>query len=300
MGAIDEVQRTAGAHQPAASDGDAGDDSPEPAPRPAGAARAGLIRHVASRLDRGRRPHGVGVIAPFDFALDWELWRWVPDSLSLYVTRTHRLVTPVSVSMAEQLRDEDAIRRATDDLLAADPWVVVYACASASFMHGLAGERRLREFIEAGGAPAAVTTSGAIREALDALGAGRVAVATPYDDELTHRLIDFLAEAGHETVSACALRLDEEIAWVTDEAVAALIREAHSPGAEAVVVSCTNLPTFGVVADLEDELGVPVVSANLATMWAALRRLGIDPPPRPERLLAPTLPAPPTEDAPAP
>lgn len=31
---------------------------------------------------------GVGVVAPFDFALDRELWRWVPDEVSLHMTRT--------------------------------------------------------------------------------------------------------------------------------------------------------------------------------------------------------------------
>ena len=32
--------------------------------------------------------HGIGVIAPFDLALDWELWRWTPDDVSLHITGT--------------------------------------------------------------------------------------------------------------------------------------------------------------------------------------------------------------------
>ncbi|MFF7902147.1 hypothetical protein ACIP4X_26260 [Streptomyces sp. NPDC088817] len=35
----------------------------------------------------GPRPQrGVGVVAPFDFALDRELWRWVPDEFSCRAT----------------------------------------------------------------------------------------------------------------------------------------------------------------------------------------------------------------------
>ncbi|NEU35177.1 decarboxylase, partial [bacterium LRH843] len=34
----------------------------------------------------GPKPQlGVGVVAPFDFALDRELWRWVPDDVSLHL-----------------------------------------------------------------------------------------------------------------------------------------------------------------------------------------------------------------------
>jgi maleate isomerase len=41
-----------------------------------------------------------------------------------------------------------------------------------------------------------------------------------------------------------------------------------------VFVSCTNLPTYDVIAPMEAELGIPVLTANQVTMWAALRRTG--------------------------
>jgi maleate isomerase len=34
------------------------------------------------------------------------------------------------------------------------------------------------------------------------------------------------------------------------------------------------LPTYDLIAPLEKELGKPVISANQATMWASLKRLG--------------------------
>ena len=30
----------------------------------------------------------IGMVAPYDFALDRELWRWVPDTAHLLLTRT--------------------------------------------------------------------------------------------------------------------------------------------------------------------------------------------------------------------
>ena len=55
---------------------------------------------------------------------------------------------------------------------------------------------------------------------------------------------------------------------------AQLIRDADSPDAQAVFASCTNLPTYDLIAPLEAELGKPVLTANQVTLWAALRRAG--------------------------
>jgi maleate isomerase len=217
---------------------------------------------------------GIGVVTPFDFALDRELWRWAPDQVSLHVTRTPYVAEPVSIELAEAVSDEAQVRSATRDLLIVEPAVVAYACTSGSFVSGVAGERRLVAAMRAAGAPIAVTTSGALVEALTALRVQRVAVATPYVENVTSRLHDYLDEAGFRAVSGAHLGLDRDIWKVPYETTARLIREADSAGAEAVFVSCTNLPTYDVIAPLERELGKPVLTANQVTAWAALRAAG--------------------------
>jgi maleate isomerase len=52
-------------------------------------------------------------------------------------------------------------------------------------------------------------------------------------------------------------------------------RSADVPDADAVFIACTALPTLDVLAPLEADLGKPVVSANQATMWGALRLAGV-------------------------
>ena len=217
------------------------------------------------------RQRGVGVVAPFDLALDREMWRWTPEDVSLFVTRTPHVEAPVSVELAEAVSDAADVARATRDVLVAEPLVVAYACTSGSFVQGVDGERRLVRAMVAAGAPAAVTTSGALLQALAALGVRRVAVATPYVEDVTARLHDFLAEAGVATVSGAHLGLEAGIWKVPYETTARLLRDADSPAAEAVFVSCTNLPTYDLIAPLERELGKPVLTANQVTLWAALR-----------------------------
>ena len=214
---------------------------------------------------------GIGVVTPFDFALDRELWRWVPDQVSLHVTRTPYVAEPVSIELAEAVSDEAQVRDATRDLLIVEPAVVAYACTSGSFVGGVAGERGLVEAMCGAGAPVAVTTSGALLAALAALRVERVAVATPYVENVTIRLHDFLAEAGFRTVSGAYLGLDRDIWKVPYETTAGLIREADSADAQAVFVSCTNLPTYDLIGPLEQDLGKPVLTANQVTVWAALR-----------------------------
>ena len=41
-------------------------------------------------------------------------------------------------------------------------------------------------------------------------------------------------------------------------------------------VSCTSLRALGIVEDLEADLGIPVVSSNLAFGWHLLRLAGVE------------------------
>jgi maleate isomerase len=220
------------------------------------------------------RQQGIGVVAPFDFALDRELWRWVPDDVSLYLTRLPFFTTPVTVEMAVACGDRRAVRRATRDVLTPEPGVVAYACTSGSFVEGAAGEEVLRRTMEDAGAPAACTTSGALIAALRELGIRRLAIATPYVQPVTRRLVAYLAEHGVQTVSSEGLGLLGNIWRVTYSEVVEIVTAADNPAAEALFISCTNLPTYDLIEPLEQALGKPVLTANQVTMWAALRAMG--------------------------
>lgn len=226
-------------------------------------------------FETGSKFISVGLIAPFDFVLDREYWEWIPANVSLHVTRTPFLDQQVGVAMAEQVSEDEVLTAATRELSIANPAVVAFACTSGSFVHGLAGERRCRQAILAGGARQALTTSGALVEALTALAIKRIAVATPYDAPTTSRLIEFLDEAGFRTTSCAFLGLKDDIYRVSSSTVERLIRAADGVDAEAIFISCTNLWTREVISALEHDLNKAVLSANQVTVWAALKSAGI-------------------------
>jgi maleate isomerase len=216
----------------------------------------------------------VGVVVPYDFALDRELWRWVPEDVSLHLARTAYSPLPVTVEQAESIGDIAAVARCTKNLIAVEPEVVAYACTSGSFVAGRAGERALVSSMLESGASSAVTTSGGLVEALSYLGITRLAVATPYDAAVTARLHGFLEEGGASVIRSAHLGLSGRIWTVPYAVTAALVRDVAAESCEAVFVSCTNLPTYDTIAPLEAELGIPVLTANQVTMWACMRRIG--------------------------
>ncbi|MFP3992200.1 aspartate/glutamate racemase family protein [Streptomyces sp. E11-3] len=224
-------------------------------------------------------PHpqrGIGVVAPFDFALDRELWRWVPDEISLHLTRTPFVPVEVSLDLARLVSEHETLRDAVRALNAAEPEVIAYACTSGSFVDGMVGERTMSAAMEAASEVSSLTTSGALLEALTELGAQRIALVTPYTDSVTEALEDYLGEAGITVVSRTGLGLTRHIWKVPYHDVVAMARTAVHEDVEvdALFISCTNLPTYDAIPQLEAELRVPVISANQVTMWSALRRLG--------------------------
>jgi maleate isomerase len=233
----------------------------------------------------------IGMVAPYDFARDRELWRWLPDPLDLLLTRTPYEPLPVTVEMAQRVGDPAVVAEATLAVATPGPAVVGYACTSGSFVGGVAGERALVDAMLATGVPAAVTASGAVVAALRALGVGRVAVATPYDEAITALLVAYLEEAGIAVTGTEQLGLHSGIWAVPREVTTDLVRHAWTTDCEAVFVSCTNLATYDVITPLEHELGVPVVSANQATMWAAVSLAGLTAQGEGQRLLQEELPA---------
>ncbi|MER5749728.1 decarboxylase [Streptomyces sp. NPDC002088] len=224
----------------------------------------------------GPRPQrGVGVVAPFDFALDRELWRWVPDDISLHLTRTPFVPVEVSLDLARLVSEHETLGEAVRTLNAVAPEVVAYACTSGSFVGGIAGERAMCEAMTRAGAVPSVTTSGALLEALAELGVRRAALVTPYTESVTRALEEYVAQAGVAVTGCAYMGLTRHIWKVPYRDVADMARRAvRGRTADVLFISCTNLPTYDVIPQLEAELRIPVLSANQVTMWAALRRLG--------------------------
>lgn len=69
-----------------------------------------------------------------------------------------------------------------------------------------------------------------------------------------------------------------EVGRLPIETARVVAKRIDRPDADVVLLVCTNWKSMTVVVALEDELGKPVVSTTQATLWAALRLIGVTDP----------------------
>ncbi|MCW4010533.1 MAG: maleate cis-trans isomerase [Candidatus Bathyarchaeota archaeon] len=205
------------------------------------------------------------------------------SQISLHTARIPLREVTVQALSAMEKETEAAARLLKD----ADVNAVAFACTSGSLIKGLGHDAVIAQKISKIAACPVVVTSHAVVEALKEVDAHRIALATPYVDEVNKREVDFLEKSGFEIVNLQAFNLKSnlDIGRLTADDAAVLARSADSTVSDALFVSCTNLATFEMLSGLEGELHKPVVSSNSATLWASLRALNSSFRPRLGRLL---------------
>lgn len=225
-------------------------------------------------MTSGAKRLGV-LIPPVNVTVEPEFNRWAPAGVTIHAQRMWRRrarLTPEDLREMLTHLDNDCER-----LAMAQPDVVLYACTSGSSLETGGYDRTIAERIaRASGTPAS-TTSTAVAEALRTLGIRRVAVVTPYPRQINDRELTFFGELGFDPVSLESFLEEDSLAIprIPQDETCRLARKADRAEAEGVFISCTNLPTAGIIGRLEAELGKPVVTSNQATLWLGLRSLGV-------------------------
>ncbi len=215
----------------------------------------------------------LGVIIPSsNTTVEKEFASVLHDSeVSLHTAR----ISLNNVTVEELLAMEKETETAAQLLKDANVDAIVYACTSGSLLKGVGHDIALAKRITRVAGCPAIVTAGAIVEALKYLHAQRIALATPYTEIISKKEIDFLEANGFEVVISHSLNIKRNITIgrLSPSDAAALAVKAYSNLADVVFISCTNLSTFEVITQLEEQLRKPVISSNSATLWAALRLL---------------------------
>ena len=150
---------------------------------------------------------------------------------------------------------------------------------SLTFYRGAAFNQKLIDDVHKATGLPTTSMSTAVVEGLRAFGARRVTVATAYNDEVNRRLRTFLGESGFEVVALEGLGLEAigDPGKVTQSDLqqfcAGVFKRASK--ADALLVSCGGLRTLELLAPLESQCGVPVVSSTPHALWAGMRLLGL-------------------------
>ncbi len=220
------------------------------------------------------------IVSPPNTVVEGELAQMAPEGVSIHAARLGR-----PEGLASQL-GADVIRQTNDDLPRAAKSlnelrlnVVVFAHTAGSMVGGPDYDAELITMLESTVGCPAITTAGAAVAALTQAGTKKLALLTPYPEQMTLMEKEYLEMAvpGLKVVSHRSLGASSGLAIGDFEPMVAYreSRNIDTGQADTLFLSGTNWRTIDVARLIESDLGIPVLSANLVSMWAALGRLGI-------------------------
>jgi maleate isomerase len=206
--------------------------------------------------------------------------RHFPERFTFHSSRM-RMKRVTKQELEAMDRDSD---RCAAELSDARVDVLGYACLVAIMSMGKGYHREAEKRLEArtreNGAPAPVVTSaGALVDGLHAMGAKRVSLVCPYMKPLTKLVVDYVESEGIEVHDYIALEIPDNLQVAAQDPARLLdiYKRVDRTGIDALVLSaCVQMRSLPSVAAVQDESGLPTISAAVATTWQMLRRLELD------------------------
>ena len=223
----------------------------------------------------------IGVLVPpGNPTVEPELYRMTPRGVSVHFARLDSTESASAPGGPAGMEDRtraylESLPGPARTLAAVNPAVVVLAFTAASYAHGFKNEETLSDRIAALTGTRALTAAQAILAALRHLHVKKLALGTPYPESISALGKAYWEAAGFQIVGYRRLANVENIYDESEERAYQLARQADAPGADAVLLSGTGLPTVGVLEVLERDLGKPVISSNQASLWRALDLAGV-------------------------
>jgi maleate isomerase len=212
----------------------------------------------------------IGLIIPASNRMvEQEMVRVLPPGATAHVARLR--MTGAHEGPLAQLLPQVSAAAAT--LADARCDAVAFHCTANSTADGEEGEAQLLAALRAAGSANVTTTATALRAALDALGARRIVLVTPYTAAVTAHEAQFFESAGYTVVAQSALDLGGSDAFCGAPAAfwETALLEARRDDADAYLLSCANIACFEVIERIEAVLAKPVVTSNQSVLWATLR-----------------------------
>ncbi|ATW23544.1 aspartate/glutamate racemase family protein [Candidatus Formimonas warabiya] len=216
----------------------------------------------------------IGLILPsVNIRMEPEFYRCAAlKDLNFYTTRV-LLNDTTEETLKAMERDLD---HAAKMLATVFPEAVVYACTSGSFISGLNGNSHIVQTIEGHCHCPVVTASQAMIDSMKELGVSTITLVTPYTDDINEKEKDFFENNGIRVSALKGLQIVEAETLRTQsvEAITDLAMHTDVSESGAVFISCTNVEGLYIADGLEQKLGKPVVSSNIACLWSLLKVLG--------------------------
>lgn len=203
----------------------------------------------------------------------------VPEERFTFHSSRMRMQEVTADALAQMDRDSN---RCAVELADAQVDAMAYACLVAIMSQGpgahVRAEDRLTNVAREQGCNAPVVSSaGALVRGLNALGAQRISIITPYIPELTQKVREYIEQAGVEVVDVVSLGVADNCAVgrLDPGDLPARASGLNRSNCDAIVLSaCVQMPSLAAIPEAEARLDLPVLSAATATTYDLLTALG--------------------------
>jgi maleate isomerase len=218
----------------------------------------------------------LGLIAlQADRTIEDDFRRLMPGDVSMLVSRVPSALEVTLDTLAEM---EGALTGAAALFPVGHRFDVVgYGCTSGTAQ---IGAHVITERVKAGADADQVSEPvSALIAACRTLGLRRIAILSPYVASVSDRLRHVLRAADIETPTFDSFDEANEAAVTQidgDSISTAALSVMRGAQVDGLFLSCTNLRTLDVIAPLQDQLGLPVLSSNLVLAWHMLRLSGLN------------------------
>jgi maleate isomerase len=170
----------------------------------------------------------------------------------------------------------DSFKIALRDVMTCEPDHITMAMSAPTFWGGKTGNE---QFLTGAAklTPLSITTGAdSCRLALQTLGARRIAVLTPYQPIMRAQIVRYFEDVGFKVLNYHDMKCASAtaIAQVEPDELRKIVHKLNGSDIDAIVQAGTNLSMVGLAADLEKELGKPVLAINTAIVWRTYRELG--------------------------
>lgn len=167
---------------------------------------------------------------------------------------------------------------AARDLGTLNPDLIVFGCTSAGSLFGAAYDAEVCERLgKIANAPALGVLT-AVGEALNAMPGTRLAVVTPYVEDLTTSVARAAESEHRRVVAAVGMGISDNVK-LSDPTPEDIVEFSRASLAgvnfDLLLVSCTNFRALEAKEMLERQFQVPVVTSNSAVIGAIRGRLGL-------------------------